>query len=130
MGSRLLPLVVTAAALAATALGLGGLALYLGLLAVPPAAAAAYVAVSDWLERRPARLRAVTSGLALTLLLTASAVRYDAPPHAGAPPLASWSLVLALAAYLVPAVAWVLEPVAVPRRRARAAPVRPAQASE
>jgi hypothetical protein len=130
MGSRLLPLSATAAALAATAAGLQGLAVYLGLLAVPAAAAVAYVAVSDWLEGRPARLRALTSGLGLTLLVTASAVRYDAPPHTGTPPLASWSLALALAAYLVPALAWVLEPLRLPRRTAVPARVRPAHVSE
>lgn len=117
MGSRLLPLSATAVALAATAAGLQGLALYLGLIAVPLAAAAAYVAVSDWLEGRPARLRAVANGLALTLVVTASAVRYDAPAHTGTPQLASWSLGLAVAAYLLPALAWVLEPLRLPARK-------------
>ncbi len=132
MGSRLLPLSATAAALVATAAGLQGLALYLGLIAVPFAAAAAFVAVSDWLEQRPARLRSLSTGLALTLLVTASAARYGAPAHTGTPPLASWSLALAIAAYLVPTLAWVLEPVRLPRTRTRphAARVRPAPAPE
>ncbi|MBV8258996.1 MAG: hypothetical protein JO073_14385 [Actinobacteria bacterium] len=110
MGSRLLPLSATAVALAASSAGLTGLALYVGLVAVPLAAAAAYTAASDWLEGEHARLRAFSSSLALTLLVTASAVRYDAPAHTGTPPLASWSLVLAVVAYAIPAVAWVLEP--------------------
>ena len=128
MGSRLLPLSATAAALAATAVGLQGLALYLGLLAVACAAAAAFVAVSDALERRSARLGAITSGLVLTLLVTASAARYDAPTHTGAPPLASWSLGLALAVYAVPVLAWLLEPLRLPRTRATR--VRPTPAHE
>ncbi len=108
---------LAAAALAAGSVGLTGLALYIGLIAVPFAAAAAYVAVSDWLDDQPARLRAATSSLALTLLVTASAVRYDAPAHTGTPPLASWSLALALVAYALPAVAWVLEPLRLPARK-------------
>jgi hypothetical protein len=122
----------TAAALAATAAGFQGLALYLGLLAVPFAAGAAFIAVSDWLERRPARLQSLSTGLALTLLVTASAARYDAPAHTGTPPLASWSLALALAAYLLPTLAWVLEPVRLPRTRTPAHParVRPTPAPE
>ncbi|HET7566857.1 MAG TPA: hypothetical protein VFJ91_02625 [Gaiellaceae bacterium] len=117
MGSRLLPLSLAAVALAAEAGGLARLALYLGLIAVPPAAAAAFVSVSDALEGRPALLRAVTNGLALTLVVVASAVRENAAHGAGVPPLATYALVGALAAYLVPVVAWVLEPVRLPRPR-------------
>ena len=73
MGSRLLPLVLATAALAAGTVGLGGLALWLGLLAVPAAAAVAFVAVSDALEGRPALLHAVTSGVALGLVVLSSA---------------------------------------------------------
>ena len=75
VGSRLLPLVLATAALAAGVSGLGGLALWLGLLTVPAAAAAAFVAVSDTLEGRPALLQAVTSGVALLLVVVASAAR-------------------------------------------------------
>ena len=124
MGSRLLPLSVTIAALAAAAGGLERLAVYLGLLAVPAAAATAFVAISDALEGRAARLRAVTSGLALTLLVVASAVRENAPHGGTVPPLATYALVGALLAYLVPTVAWVLEPLYPPRSRPRPAHVR------
>jgi hypothetical protein len=128
VGSRLLPLALATAALAAGAVGLGGLALWVGLLAVPAAAAAAFVAVSDTLEGRPALLRAVTSGFALVLVVLASAVRENAALGATASPLATWALLLALFAYGVPLVVWVFEPVRVPgrtraQRRLRAAEV-------
>jgi hypothetical protein len=116
VGSRLLPLVLATAALAAAVAGLGGVALWLALLAVPPAAAAAFVAVSDTLEGRPALLRSVTSGLALAFIVLASAARANAPTGAAASPVATWALLLALLVYAVPLVAWVLEPVRVPRR--------------
>ena len=119
MGSRLLPLVLAAAALAAGAMGLGALALWVGLLAVPAAAAAAFVAVSDTLEGHPALLSAVTSGLGLVLVVVASASRANAPPGGTASPLATWGLILALLAYGVPSVVWVLAPMRVPTRRAR-----------
>jgi hypothetical protein len=132
VGSRLLPLVLATAALAAGAAGLGGLALWLGLLMVPAAAAAAFVAVSDALEGRPALLRALTSGIALTLVVVASAARENAPTGAAASPLATWGLVLALLAYAVPLVAWVLEPVRVPGRThsQRRRRLRPAEVDE
>lgn len=117
MGSRLLPLSLVAAALAAEAGGLTRFALWVGLLAVPPAAAAAFVSVSDALEGRPAVLRATTNGFALTLVVVASAVRENAPHGFGAPPLATYALVGAIVAYLVPVVAWVLEPLRLPRVR-------------
>ena len=131
MGSRLLPLVLATAALVAGAVGFGGLELWLGLLAVPAAAAAAFVAVSDTLEGRPALLSAVTSGVALALVVVASAVRWNAPTGAGAAPLATWGLVLSLLAYSVPLVAWVLEPMRVPRRTRRPQRrLRPAEVDE
>ena len=131
MGSRLLPLVLATAALAAGAVGLGGLALWLGLLAVPAAAAAAFVAVSDTLEGRPALLRAVTSGFALALVVLASAARENAPTGGTASPVATWALLLALLAYGVPLVAWVLEPMRVPRRTRRPQRrLRPAEVDE
>jgi hypothetical protein len=125
------PLALATAALAAGSAGLGGLALWLGLLAVPAAAAAAFVAVSDALEGRSARLAAVASGVALGLVVLASAVRAGAPTGGGVSPLATWALFLALLAYGVPLVAWVLEPVRVPRRT-RPAPrrLRPAEVDE
>jgi hypothetical protein len=132
VGSRLLPLVLAAAALAAGTSGLGRLALWLALLTVPAAAAAAFVAASDALEGRPALLRAVTSGVALALVVLASAARENAPTGAGASPVATWALLLALLAYGVPLLAWVLEPMRVrrktqPRRRHR---LRPAEVDE
>jgi hypothetical protein len=119
VGSRLLPLVLATAALAAGTVGLDGLALWLGLLAVPAAAAVVFVAVSDVLEGRPALLSAVTGGVALVLVIAASAARANAPTGGAASPLATWGLVLALLAYGLPLVGWVLEPMRVPRRTAR-----------
>jgi len=131
VGSRLLPLVLATAALAAGASGLGGLAIWLGLLTVPPAAAAAFIAASDALEGRPARLRAVTSGIALGFVVLASAVRENAATGAAVSPLATWALALALLAYTVPVVVWVLEPVRVPRRARRLRRrLRPAEVDE
>jgi hypothetical protein len=130
LGSRLLPLALATAALAAAALGLGGAALWLGLLGVPAAAAAAFVAVSDALEGRPARLQAVTGVTALALVIIASAARGNAPTGGAPSPLATWALVLALLAYAVPFVVWVLEPVRVPRRTRRPRRLRPAEVDE
>ena len=80
MGSRLLPLSLAVVALAAAAGDFPGLALYLGLVAVPPAAAAAFVAISDALEGRAAGLRACSNGLALPCSSSSrSAVREGAP---------------------------------------------------
>lgn len=119
------------AAFAAGAVGLSGLALWLGLLAIPAAAATAFVAVSDTLEGRPTLLRAVTSGFALALLVIACAARSNAV--SGTPRLATWGLLLALLSYSVPVVTWVLEPVRVTRTRTRTRPERrrrPAEAAE
>jgi hypothetical protein len=129
LGSRLLPLVLATAAFAAGAGGLETLALWLGLLTVPAAAAAAFAAVSDVLEGRPSRLRAVTSGLALAFVVVASAARSNAPTAGAASPLAMWALVLALFAYAMPLVVWVLHPVRVPRT-ARSRRLRPAEVDE
>lgn len=117
MGSRSLPLALATTALAAGSIGLGGLAFWVGLLAVPAAAAAAFVAVSDLLEGRPGLLRAGTTGLALVLLVVGSAARASAATGAAAPRLATWALLAALAVYGLPLVAWVLEPVRVPGAR-------------
>jgi hypothetical protein len=136
LGSRLLPLALAAAALAAGAAGLGSVALWLGLLAVPAAAAAAFVAAGDALVGRPTLLRAVTSGVALALVVLASAVRENTPTGSGPSPLATWALVLALLAYAVPLVVWLLEPVRVARRptpQRRTSPqrrLRPAEVDE
>ena len=130
LGSRLLPLVLATAALAAGATGLAGLALWLGLLAVPAAAAAAFAAASDALDGRPVRLTAVTSGVALALVVLASAARENAATGAAVSPLATWALLIALLAYSVPFVAWVLEPVRVPRRTRPQTRLRRAEVDE
>ena len=130
MGSRLLPLVLATAALAAGTAGLGELALWLGLLTVPAAAAAAFVAISDTLEGRPALLRAVTGSVAVVLVVLASAARQNASTGAGASPLATWALVLALLVYGIPLVVWMLEPMRVPRRTRPQRRLRPAEVDE
>ena len=130
VGSRLLPLVLATAALAAGTVGLGGLALWLGLLAVPLAAAAAFVAVSDVLEGRPVLTRAVTTGVALGLVVLASAARENAATGGGVSPLATWALLLAVLLYGAPLVAWVFEPVRVPQRTRRQRRLRPAEVAE
>jgi hypothetical protein len=130
LGSRLLPLVLATAAFAAGAGGLGTLALWLGLLAVPAAAAAAFVAVSEVLEGQRSHLRAVTSGLALGLVVVASAARSNAPTAGAASPIATWALFLALLAYTVPLVAWLLQPVRVPGRARSQRRLRPAEVDE
>ena len=122
MTSRVLPL--TLAALAAVADGAGAhrVALYLVLLAIPGAAGAAFVAASDAFEgRRGAAFRAMSTTLALVLLVVASAVRENAPHGAAVPPLAISAIFAALVAYALPLVGWLVEPVPL---RARPAPVR------
>jgi hypothetical protein len=126
VGSRFLPLGLVTAAFAAAALGLGGLALWLGLFAIPAAAAAAFVAISDVLESRPTLLCAVTNSLALAFIVIGSAVRSNAAVGAAAPPLATWALLAALFAYSVPVVAWVLEPVKLARTKPERRRRRPA----
>jgi hypothetical protein len=130
LGSRLLPLALATAAVAAGAGGLETLALWLGLLTVPAAAAAVFVAVSDVLDGRPSHLRAVTSGLALALVVLASAARSNAPTAAGASPIAVWALFLALIAYAVPFAVWVLRPARAPRRERSRRRLRPAEVDE
>jgi hypothetical protein len=116
-GSRLLPLALVTVAFAAGTAGLGGLALWLGLFAVPAAAATSFIAVSDLLEGKATVLGAATSSLALAFIVLACAVRSNAAVGASAPPLAVWALLAALFAYSVPTVAWVLEPVKVTRAK-------------
>ena len=130
LGSRLLPLVLATAAFAAGAGGLETLALWLGLLTVPAAAAASFVAVSDVLDGRPSQLRAVTSGLALALIVVASAARSNAPTAAAASPIAMWALFLALVSYALPFVVWVLRPARVPRPAGSRRRLRPAEVDE
>lgn len=126
VGSRLLPLALATAALAAATLDLAGLALWLGLLTVPAAAAAAFVAISDVLEDRVKLVHAVANSLALGFVVLECAVRSNAAVGTAAPPLATWALLAALLSYAAPAVAWVLEPVKVTTRPERRRRPRPA----
>lgn len=117
MGSRLLPPALATAALAAGGAGFGGLALWLGLLAVPAAAATAFVAVSDKLEGKPVLLTATSSSLALCFIVLECAVRSNTIAGTATPPLASWALVGALLAYSAPVFAFLLEPLKIERKR-------------
>jgi hypothetical protein len=70
----------------------------------------------------------VTSSLALAFVVLGCAVRSNAVAGTAAPPLATWALLAALLAYVVPTLAWVFEPVKVTRtkperRRRRPRPV-------
>jgi hypothetical protein len=111
MGSRLLPLTLVLGVVLGDLAGahqLAGLAL---LAAIPCAAGAAFVAVSDLLEGRPALVRAVTTVGALVCCLVGSAVRHGAPAGAAVPALALSAVVAALVLYAVPVLFWVLQPV-------------------
>jgi hypothetical protein len=111
MGSRLLPLSLVLGATLADAVGLHRMALWLVLLAIPGAAAAAFLAVGDLLDRRRAWTRALTTSGSLVLLLVASAVRHGAPVGHGVPALALSAAIGAAVLYLLPALFWVLQPV-------------------
>jgi hypothetical protein len=119
MGSRLLPLALALGALAADAAGSHRLAYYTVLLAVVGAAAAAFVGVGGVLEGGGSLLQAVTTSLALVLLLVGSVARASAPVGAHLPTLALSTLVLAALVYAVPLVRWLFEPLV-----ARPKPVR------
>jgi peptidoglycan/LPS O-acetylase OafA/YrhL len=117
MGSRLLPLALVAGALLADGVGLHRIASYLVLLAVPAAAASAFVGVADVMEGKNAWARAIGASLALALLLLGAAVRGNAPGGGAVPALAVSALVAALVMYaLLPLVGWLVEPLR-PRRR-------------
>lgn len=130
MQSRLLPLTLAMAALAAGTMGLGGLALWLGLFAVPAAAAVSFVAISDLLEGTTSGLLAATSTFALAFIVIGCAVRSNAAAGTAAPPFATWALVLALLAYSAPVLAWMLEPVKVTRTKPERRRRRPRPAVE
>ena len=102
--------------------------MWLCLFAIPAAAAAAFVAISDLLEAKSAAIFAVTSSLALAFVVLGCAVRSNAVAGTAASPLATWALFAALFAYSVPTLVWMLEPVKVTRtkperRRRRPRPV-------
>jgi len=120
MGSRLLPLGLTVGALVADAAGLDRIASYVVLLAVIGAAAAAIVGVGDALAERGSWVTAVSSAVALALLLVGSAVRGSAAVGSGVPVLAMSTLVMAALLYSLPVLGWVFEPL-VPRPRQRRA---------
>jgi hypothetical protein len=125
MGSRILPLMLAIAALAAGGAGADGAAAVLVLIAIPCAAAAAFVAISDVLEGRPEKLRAVTTALALALMVIGSTVRTSAPLGGAVPALAVSTLVAAVVLYGLPAFVWVLEPLVRPRHSAQRVRVAP-----
>jgi len=123
MGSRLLPLSLALGAVLADAAGVHRVAFYLVLLAIPGAAAAAFIGAGDALEGKGAWLRGISTTLALTLLVLGSAVRENAPRGAAVPSLAVSAVVAAIVVYGLPALAWVLEPF-LPRPRVRTVAVR------
>lgn len=112
---------IALSAVLADAGGAHGLASWLVLLALPAAAAAAFVAISDALAGTAHRLPAVTGSLALVLLVLGSAVR-QAAPRGHVPALAVSTIVIALAWYALPAVVWLLSE---PLRSVRTAAPRP-----
>ena len=111
MGSRLLPLCLALGATLADTAGAHHLALWLVLAAVPCAAAAAFLAVGEAFEGKPAVLRSLTTTGSLALLLVASAVRQGAPVGHAVPALAVSAAIGAAVLYLLPALFWVLQPV-------------------
>lgn len=118
MGSRLLPLSLALGAVLADAAGIHRLGFWLVLLAIPAAAGAAFTGVGDVLDGKSAWIRGVTTVLALALLLLGSAVREGAPVGNGVPALAISAALGAVLLYALPALFWVLEPLA-PRQRVR-----------
>jgi hypothetical protein len=117
-------------AFAAGTLGLQGLALWLGLFAIPAAAAFAFVAVSDLLEGKSRLTGALLSSLALAFVVLGCAVRSNAGAGTAVSPLATWALFAALLAYSVPVFAWMLEPVRVTRTKPERRRRRPRPAVE
>lgn len=112
---------IVVSAVLADAGGAHGLASWLVLLALPAAAAAAFVAISDALGGSGRALTALTGSLALALVVLGSAARNTAP-RGHLPALAVSTLVLALICYALPAVAWLLSE---PLRSLRTAAPRP-----
>ena len=122
MATRLLPPGLALAAVLADAGGLHGLAFWLVLLALPAAAAVAFVGLSDGLAGA-GWLSGATATLAVLLLVLGSAVREAAAQGAAVPTLAITAVVGALLLYAVPVLAWLLEPLR-PRPRTRTTTVR------
>jgi hypothetical protein len=110
MATRLLAPGLALTALLADTAGLHGLAFWLVLLALPAAAAVAFVGISDALAGSGPRLFGWTATAALVLLVLGSAVREGAPRGAAVPTPAVSAIVMALVCYGLPALAWLLEP--------------------
>ena len=123
MGSRLLPLALAIGALLADATGLHQLAFYFVLLAVVGAAAAAFVGVGALLEGTGGRVRAAMTSLALALLVLGSAIRANAAVGGHVPTVAVSAVVAAVLVYVLPVLAWLVEPLA-PRPARQPRPVR------
>ena len=119
MGSRLLPFSLALGAVLAGAAGSDQAAFVLVLLAIPCAAAACFVAISDALEGRAARLRAVSTSIAVALIVIGSTVRANAPRGGHVPPFAVSTLVIAMVVYTLPALVWLIEPLRLRPRPAR-----------
>jgi hypothetical protein len=110
MGSRLLPLSLVLGALAADGGGVHRLSFYLVLLAVVGAAAAAFVAVGDYLAGHGSLAASVSCSLAVVALLVGSALRSAAAVGAGIPVLAVSTLVMAAVLYTLPLWGWLFAP--------------------
>jgi len=123
MATRLLAPGLALTALLADAAGIHGLALWLVLVALPAAAAVAFVGISDALAETGPWIVGWTATLALVLLVVGSTVREGAPRGAAVPTLAVTAVVGALLLYAVPAFAWLLEPLR-PKPRTSATTVR------
>src|SRR5438105_10975430 len=119
MGSRLLPVFLALGAVVADAAGLHRVAFYAVLLAIPGAAAAAFVGAGDALEGKSGWFRAGSSVVALALLVLGSAVRDNAPAGAHVPALAISAVVAAMLVYALPLLGWVLSPLAPKARPVR-----------
>jgi len=123
MGSRLLPLSLALVALGSDAAGAHQIALYVVLLAVVGAAAAAFTGVGDALEGDGSWLGAALPCLALALLVLGSAVRANGPAGGHLPALAVSTVVLAVLLYAAPVLGWLVRPLASRPVRVRAEPV-------
>jgi len=112
MGSRLLPLSLALGMVLADATGLHHVAFYLALLAIIGGAAAAFDAVSRYLEGTGGLVRAATTGLALALLVLGSAVRESAAVGGHVPAVSISAAIAAMLLYASPLLGWFLAPLA------------------
>jgi hypothetical protein len=105
MPTSAVTLALVTAATAADASGVHGVASWLVLLAIPVAATVAFSAAGDLVEERRSLFSALCPSLVLTLLVVASAVRFNAAVGAPVPRLALSALAGCLAVYALQAVA-------------------------